>query len=83
MAENENRKRSVPWTAIWLPVLLLIGYPLSVGPVVAIGENLVPYSWLRGAYAPLLWLSRRNGWFKDALDGYIEFWQKLLWMIFD
>uniref|UniRef100_A0A7C2K2S0 Uncharacterized protein n=1 Tax=Schlesneria paludicola TaxID=360056 RepID=A0A7C2K2S0_9PLAN len=74
--------RRVAWFAPWtwrrrswfalLPVLLLVAYPLSIGPAVL----LLAHDWLnfevfRSAYYPLLWVSDHSDALGKVLDWYV------------
>jgi Kef-type K+ transport system membrane component KefB len=73
------RERWTKWTAVALAVLLVL-YPLSIGPLVwATTHDLIPvetHNWIAGHfYVPVL-LAMRDGpkFVREILKGYIKLW---------
>ena len=54
-----RRERWAKWTAVVLLIVVLAGYPLSIGPVCWLRENMLPESIsspIMRAYMPLVWI---------------------------
>ena len=71
---NEPRKKpAVAFWATMIVVVVLVGYPLSIGPVAWISDHLLP-AWMtppiQAAYEPLFWLSGKNEIIEHALERY-------------
>jgi hypothetical protein len=74
-----NRKdRWAKWTAAWLAVALIAGYPLSVGPALWMeGRGWFSDEQLRVGeqfYMPLTWLLDLGGQPSDLLWRYVKLW---------
>ena len=76
--ESERRGLSI----LWRLMVLLIAYPLSVGPVCWIWMRLfgspfqspAPWDLLHGVYAPLAYLAERWPLVSDFFEWYVKLW---------
>ena len=75
---NEDRKK--PGWAFWTTVALvavLVGYPLSYGPVTRLWATILP-AWtgdaIRAIYRPLDWCASRSEATAKALRQYADWW---------
>jgi hypothetical protein len=77
MADEEKQKRGTPWLASWLFILLVV-YPLSIGPANWLCNHLEMPQWVGDAakvfYAPILLLYENFDWFERLLDWYASLW---------
>lgn len=73
---SSNPSRGKGGLLIWsLVLLLLVSYPLSIGPV----RYIYPYSvpkWLQPVYAPLVYLNEKVPAVTAFYDWYIPIWIK-------
>jgi hypothetical protein len=69
-------RRAGAGLALWLTLLLLVAYPLSVGPAVWLAErNVVPKKAVEVVYAPLEALAEHSQFAGRFLDWYVGlFW---------
>jgi len=77
-AEQKSRRHPGIIAAVVI-VLMLIAYPLSVGPVGwLLGKfdlSLGTFVSIMGVlYYPLLWLADKSDWFRGVFDWYINLW---------
>lgn len=68
------------WTWAIVVVLMLVGYPLSIGPAYwMLGMGVIPQTattveFLRAFYYPLNAASENSEWLRTAIDRYHRFW---------
>jgi hypothetical protein len=70
---DEPKKRRGAW--IWWPVVLLIVlYPLSVGPAMWLVTSPALDKTVSTIYAPIFWLVGRSDWAASVVEWYLHFW---------
>jgi hypothetical protein len=71
---SEEREGGTRWLWLLIPLLLLLAYVLSVGPVELLWDRMGwEKAWLRGVYAPLVWL-HGNTQLRRPLERYEKLW---------
>ena|ERR1043166_3090949 len=68
-----HHKPGVLW-AIFLLIAIILGYPLSIGPVARFYKGGPPPDFVITLYTPLWALCDRNKVAGHALSGYLELW---------
>ena len=75
---DEPKKRSrawICWAVFWL---LLLGYPLSLGPAIRYAchsaDPVAGAETVNTVYAPIRWITERSEWVLDACRWYGELW---------
>ncbi len=74
---DEPKRRARAWIAWTAGVLLLLAYPLSMGPVTSYAinsGNLRLWQIANTAYAPIGWLRAHSEPLRSLIDWYMGFW---------
>ena len=77
MDDEERKRHGVPWAAV-IVMLLLIGYPLSIGPAIPIHKRLSDtelQNRIVDAYGPVRWLASRSQWSQRVFEWYCDLWE--------
>jgi hypothetical protein len=72
---DEPKKRTRAWILWALIVVVLLAYPLSMGPANHYALNskgLAGINRMETVYAPIWWLRRHSEWAKAAIDWYLR-----------
>jgi len=81
--EGEQNSQKSHWTGIWCTLVLaalMVGYPLSVGPVAWLAKNgylpkdLEEQLAIRIIYAPIIWMFENCDWYNRAHLWYLHLW---------
>jgi hypothetical protein len=79
MSEAHRKPPPLTFLVITITALVILGYPLSVGPAAWVAGNSWCPPWLEHslevAYFPLEWLAENSpAWLREAIYGYAEWW---------
>lgn len=71
---DEKPKRSSWWVWCAVGLMLLVGYPLSIGPMYRFGAYL-PKKTILIVYRPVVRLAHRAAWSRHMFNDYLGWWR--------